>query len=499
MDKRQKILIVDDSELNRNILKEILGETYSYLEAENGNQAIQMIGENIGIDLMLLDINMPQMNGFEVLGIMKRSQCMEETPVIMISSEDDVDIMHKAYELGITDYITRPFDSVIVKKRVQNTLGLYANQKHLINVVYDQVYEKEENNNIMIRILSNVLGSRNSESREHILHIKTATEMMLRKLVKVTDAYPLTEADISLITTASSLHDIGKICIPEGILNKPGRFTDEEFKIMKTHSELGAAIIEDMDFPQDNPLVHTAWEICRWHHERWDGKGYPDGLKGEEIPICAQVVSIVDVYDALTSERCYKKAFDHDTAIQMILDGQCGQFNPILLKCLKELSIQFSKMLDKEMNENSYYHEVQRLSNEILSDRSLPNQNYSQSVVKVMQEKIDFFKSNSGMNSIDYNAISGQLTIQNGKQQILCQRNHPNFDLFKEFGVNEEDAQRIQVLLHQTTVQNKEISARIKATVENNSQMYKLKLHTLWSPLKKDGYIGIIGYFDTVK
>ena len=499
MDKRQRILIVDDAKFNRDILKEILGETYSYLEAENGNQAIQMIGENIGIDLMLLDINMPQMNGFEVLEIMKRSQCMEETPVIMISSEDDVDTMRKAYELGITDYITRPFDSVIVKKRVQNTLGLYANQKHLINVVYDQVYEKEENNNIMIRILSNVLGSRNSESREHILHIKTATEMMLRKLVKVTDAYPLTEADISLITTASSLHDIGKICIPEEILNKPGRFTEKEFEIMKTHSELGAAIIEDMDFPQDHPLVHTAWEICRWHHERWDGKGYPDGLKGEEIPICAQVVSIVDVYDALTSERCYKKAFDHDTAIQMILDGQCGQFNPILLKCLKELSIQFSKMLDKEMNENSYYHEVQRLSNEILSDRSLPNKTYSQGVVKVMQEKIDFFKSNSGMNSIDYNAISGQLTIQNGKQQIVCQRNHPNFDLFKEFGVNEEDVQHIQVLLHQTSVQNKEISVQIKATVENNSQMYKLKLHTLWSPLKKNGYIGIIGYFDTVK
>ena len=188
-----------------------------------------------------------------------------------------------------------------------------------------------------------------------------------------------------------------------------------------------------------------------------------------------------------------------DAMIQMILDGQCGQFNPILLKCLKELSIQFSKMLDKEMNENSYYHEVQRLSNEILSDRSLPNKTYSQGVVKVMQEKIDFFKSNSGMNSIDYNAISGQLTIQNGKQQIVCQRNHPNFDLLKEFGVNEEDVQHIQVLLHQTSVQNKEISVQIKVTVEDNSQMYKLKLHTLWSPLKKNGYIGIIGYFDTVK
>ena len=294
------------------------------------------------------------------------------------------------------------------------------------------------------------------------------------------------EADIALITTASSLHDIGKIRIPEEILNKPGRLTDEEFKIMKTHSELGAAIIKDMDFPQDHPLVHTAWEICRWHHERWDGKGYPDGLKGEEIPISAQVVSIVDVYDALTSERCYKKAFDHDTAIQIILDGQCGQFNPILLKCLKELSIQLSKMLNKEMDDNKYSHEIQRLSNEIFNDKSLPNQNYSQSVVKVMQEKIDFFKSNSGLDSIDYNTISGQLTILNGKQKILCQRKNPEFDLFKEFGVIEEDVQYIRVLLRQTSVQNKEISVQIKAIVENDSQMYKLKLHTLWSPMKKD-------------
>ncbi len=296
----------------------------------------------------------------------------------------------------------------------------------------------------------------------------------------------MTEADIALITTASSLHDIGKIRIPEEILNKPGRLTDEEFKIMKTHSELGAAIIKDMDFPQDHPLVHTAWEICRWHHERWAGKGYPDGLKGEEIPISAQVVSIVDVYDALTSERCYKKAFDHDTAIQMILDGQCGQFNPILLKCLKELSIQLSKMLNKEMDDNKYSHEIQRLSNEIFNDKSLPNQNYSQSVVKVMQEKIDFFKSNSGLDSIDYNTISGQLTILNGKQKILCQRKNPEFDLFKEFGVIEEDVQYIRVLLRQASVQNKEISVQIKAIVENDSQMYKLKLHTLWSPMKKD-------------
>ena len=210
------------------------------------------------------------------------------------------------------------------------------------------------------------------------------------------------------------------------------------------------------------------------------------------------MVSIVDVYDALTSERCYKKAFDHDTAMNMILDGQCGQFNPILLKCLRELSLPFSKMLSTEMNDKKYYHEVQSLSNEILSDKSLPNRNYSQSVIKILQEKIDFFKTNSGMNSIDYNAMSGQLMILNEKQQILCQRNASKFDLFREFGVSEEDSQQIQVLLHQTSVQNKEFSVQIKAQVENKRQMYKLKLHTLWSSLKKDEYIGIIGYFDTI-
>ena len=496
MDKRQKILIVDDSKFNRDILKEILGETYNYLEAENGNQAIQIIGENIGIDLMLLDINMPQMNGFEVLKIMKRSQCIEETPVIMISSEESVDTMREAYEMGITDYITRPFDSVIVKKRVQNTLSLYANQNNLVNVVVDQIYEKEENNNIMIRILSSILGSRNSESREHILHIKTATEMMLRQLIKITDVYHLTEADIALITTASSLHDIGKIYIPEEILNKPGRLTDEEFKIMKTHSELGADIIQDMHLPQEKPLVHTAWEICRWHHERWDGKGYPDGMKGEEIPISAQVVSIADVYDALTSERCYKKAFDHDTAIKMILDGQCGQFNPILLKCLKELSPRLFKMFSNETDDSKQYYEAQRLSNEILSEKSLPRKNYSQHLIKVMQEKIDFFKKNSGRNSVDYNAVSGQLTIINENQQTLYQRDDPKFDVFKEFEVSEEDVQYIIDLLDHTSVQNKEISVQIEAKMENNRQLYNLKLHTLWSSLKKDGYIGIVGYFD---
>ena len=482
-----KILIVDDDKEIRIALKEILEkQQYVVVEASNGDEAISKI--NNDIDLIILDVMMPNRDGITTCIEIRENYDM---PILFLTAKSTEYDKYIGLSMGGDDYLSKPFSYNELTTRVKALLRRYY--------VYQGKMEKEENNDIMIRIMSNILGSRNSESREHILHIKTATEMMLRQLVKVTDVYPLTEADIALITTASSLHDIGKIRIPEEILNKPGRLTDEEFQIMKTHSELGAAIIKDMDFPQDHPLVHTAWEISRWHHERWDGKGYPDGLKGEEIPISAQVVSIVDVYDALTSERCYKKAFDYDTAIQMILDGQCGQFNPILLKCLKELSIQLSKMSGKETDDNKHYHEIQRLSNEILGDKFLPNQIYSQSLVKVMQEKIDFFKSNSGMNSIDYNAISGQLTILNGKQQILCQRDNPNFTLFKEFGVNEEDVQCIRVLLHQTSVQNKEISTTIKATVENNSQMYRMKFHTLWSPLKKDGYIGIIGYFDTVK
>ena len=256
MSEKQKLLIVDDSELNRDILKEILGSSYDYLEAENGNQAIQILEVHPEIDLMLLDINMPQMNGFQVLEHMRELQWIDEVPVVMISSEESVEIMRKAYDLGITDYISRPFDAVIVKKRVQNTLGLYANQKRLINVVVDQVYEKEENNTIMIGILSNVLGSHNSESSEHILHIRIVTEMLLRELIKKTDAYHLTETDIALIITASSLHDIGKVSISEEILNKPGRLTDEEFKIMKSHSEIGASMIRDMDFPSHWYALH---------------------------------------------------------------------------------------------------------------------------------------------------------------------------------------------------------------------------------------------------
>lgn len=328
MSDKEKILIADDSAMNRAILTEMLGDGYEILEAENGRQAVAILQSATDIDLLLLDIMMPEMDGFEVLAMMNKYHWIDEVPVIMISAENASSYVERAYDLGATDYISRPFDMAVVRRRVINTLMLYAKQKRLVRLVAEQVYEKEKSNSTMINILSHIVEFRNGESGMHVLHIQTATDILLHTLVQKTDKYHLTAADISLISTASALHDIGKINIPESILNKPGRLTKEEFEVMKTHTAIGSEILEKLPFQQESDLVKTAYAICRWHHERWDGRGYPDGLKGEQIPIAAQVVSMADVYDALTSERCYKKAFDHDTAVKMILNGGVRAVQP---------------------------------------------------------------------------------------------------------------------------------------------------------------------------
>lgn len=334
MSEKERILIADDSAMNRAILTEMLGDGYEILEAEDGRQAVSILQTDASVDLLLLDIMMPNMDGFDVLTMMNKYHWIDEIPVIMISAENASSFVERAYDLGATDYISRPFDMAVVRRRVINTLMLYAKQKRLVRLVAEQVYEKEKSSSTMINILSHIVEFRNAESGLHVLHIQTATDILLRTLVQKTDKYGLTAADIFLIRTASALHDIGKINIPESILNKPGKLTKEEFETMKTHTTIGADILDKLPFQQESELVKTAYSICRWHHERWDGRGYPDGLKGDEIPIAAQVVAMADVYDALTSERCYKKAFDHDTAVQMILNGECGQFNPLLLECL---------------------------------------------------------------------------------------------------------------------------------------------------------------------
>ena len=350
---KQQILIVDDSEMNREILTEMLQDDFRILEAENGEEALKMLKQyDTGISLMLLDIVMPVMNGFEVLAAMAREHWMDDIPVIMISSEGSEEYIRRAYEMGIADYIRRPFDAKIVYQRVFNTIKLYAKQRRLISLVADQIYEKEKNNRMMVGILSQIVEFRNGESGPHVLHIQTLTRLLLECLVQKTGQYGLSWSEQYMISMASALHDIGKIGIDEKILNKPGKLTKEEFDIMKTHTLIGATMLENLKMYQGEILLEVAYQICRWHHERYDGKGYPDGLVGEEIPISAQVVSLADAYDALISDRVYKKAYSHEQAVKMILNGECGAFNPVLLECLTDIQDHLKEVVNSDFVDN---------------------------------------------------------------------------------------------------------------------------------------------------
>ena len=340
------ILLVDDSMMNRMMLAGILGEDYRILEAENGKQCLELLRANAGqTSLVLLDINMPVMDGFEVLRTMNTNHTIEDVPVIMISSDDSEEAIREAYELGASDYVNRPFDAKIVYRRVSNTIKLYAKQRRLVQMVSEQIRARENNTDMLVGVLSHIVEFRNGESGAHVRHIRIITELLLHRLLEISSKYSITAEQQDMIPLASALHDIGKIGVDEKILNKPGRLTAEEFAVIKTHSMLGAEMLHKTENFAEQPLLQTAYEIARWHHERWDGKGYPDGLKGDDIPIAAQVVSVADVYDALTSVRVYKDAIPHEEAIKMILDGKCGTFNPLLLDCLLEVQDQIAETL----------------------------------------------------------------------------------------------------------------------------------------------------------
>lgn len=336
---KQQILIVDDSEINREILSAMLCGEYRILEAANGSECLEILQQQgTGISLVLLDIVMPVMDGFEVLSHMNRNHWIDDIPVILISGEDADPVIRRAYEMGVSDYINRPFDAGIVCRRVFNTVKLYAKQRRLVSLMMAHINEREKNNHMMIDIQSHIVEFRNGESGKHVFHMDKVIQLLLDKIVQKTDKYPSLWQERILIRTASALHDIGKIGIDEAILNKPGRLTAEEFESMKAHTTIGADMLRNLPRYQEERILQIAIEICRWHHERYDGKGYPDGLVGDEIPISAQLVSIADVYDALTSERVYKKAFSHEKAMQMIREGECGAFNPLLLSCLEEIA-----------------------------------------------------------------------------------------------------------------------------------------------------------------
>lgn len=411
-DERSKILIVDDSMINRAILSDIIEEKFSVLEAENGVEAMKLIREyGNKLSLILLDLVMPEMDGLEVLAAMNRFNLINEIPVIMISAENSSSYIERAYELGATDFINRPFNVYVVKKRIANTIMLYSKQKNLINLVSQQVYEKEKNSDLMVKILSHIVEFRNGESGLHIMHVNTITELVLKQLIKKTDKYKLTMSDIDCIVTASSLHDIGKISIPDEILNKPGKLTAEEFEVIKGHSEAGAKMLGFLTEYINDPLIIAAKDICLYHHEKYDGKGYPMGLKGDEIPISAQVVAIADVYDALVSERCYKKAIPHKEALKMICDGECGAFNPIVLECLCDIEA----TLENEIKVNSLSHnsvrKVRKITDELLSQSGISSESNSINYLEQARTMSEFLASMSKEIQFEYTKDSDVLTV----------------------------------------------------------------------------------------
>ena len=497
-EQKQKILIVDDSELNRAILADILDDEYEIIEAENGLQGVGLLQQReTDISLVLLDIVMPEMDGFGVLGVMAENHWIEDIPVIMISAESGSSHIERAYELGVTDFISRPFDALIVHRRVVNTIMLYAKQKRLANMVADQIYENEQRSSLLIDILSHIVEFRNGESGLHVLNVRTLTDLMLNHLVQKSDRYPLSSSDISMICTASALHDIGKISIDEKILNKPGRFTDEEFALMKTHSMAGAEMLQNLPIHQDDPLVKVAYDICRWHHERWDGRGYPDGIRGDEIPISAQIVALADVYDALTSKRCYKDSFSHEKAVEMILVGQCGTFNPLLLECLQELSPDLPTLMS---NSNSVAQrdrrEMRNVAQEMRRHEELTASERTLQLLEHERMKYSFFADMSKEVQFEYTVSPPMMTLSPwgaehlGLKEIIMDPLHqPEAQAVME----PADLQSIIDILRSTNPELPVIKYDCKLNYNGEWRWTQIVARAIWSSDEPPRYTGAIG------
>ena len=495
---KQKILIADDSEMNRELLAAILEEEYDIIQVNDGVQAVDCLQRHAEeISLLLLDIVMPHMDGFEVLSYMNKEHWIEAIPVVIISSENSPIYIKRGYDLGATDFIEKPFDANMVLRRSANAILLGAKQRRMTSIVSNQIYEREKSSKLMINILSHIVEFRNGESGLHVLHIQTITEMLLRQLVqKENNRYALSKEQIRMITTASALHDIGKISIPDEILNKPGRLTAEEFAVIKGHSMAGANMLSELPLDQkEEPLVKTAYEICRWHHERYDGGGYPDGLKGEEIPVSAQVVALADVYDALTSERCYKDAYSHEKAIEMILAGQCGAFNPLMLECLLDIS----SSLKKKMG----YKSKERYEQTDLSDIASRFHDFEMDSSEKIVQQLEFermrynFLAEGSRNIVFTYTISPPLLTFN---QAGCKRSgitEPSFSplqsgVLKDL-VEEQSLKRLIRKITQATRETPDVTSNLFLTDGKNPCHYRCKCRVIWTDGAEKGYTGVVG------
>lgn len=358
---RDTILVADDVEMNRAIIAQLFEETYTIIEAVDGQETLDLLNQHRdSIAVVLLDIMMPKMNGLMVLREMVKCNMLDQIPVILITSANDSETQKQAYELGVSDIIQKPFDSYVVMRRIENVCNLYSHKNNLEDIVREQTKKLREQaerekttNDFVIDTLSTIVEFRDLESGSHILRIRNFVRLLLECYARHHPDLGYDKDRINNIVSASAMHDIGKIATPDAILLKPGRLTPEEFEIMKQHTVQGCNILSKLKYINDNEFFQYCYDICRSHHERWDGHGYPDGLKGDAIPLSARIVAIADVYDALVSDRVYKKAFTHEQAIHMICDGECGSFEPELLEYLIEVQGDFLRFVVNERAQNS--------------------------------------------------------------------------------------------------------------------------------------------------
>lgn len=495
-ENRETILIVDDSAMNRMLLSDILADTYNIIEAEDGEQAIAILQQHASeISIVVLDMVMPKVDGFGVLEAMNENRWIQFLPVVSISTESSPEFVERAYSLGVTDFINRPFDELIVIRRVSNTIKLYAKQRKLTNMVANEIFEKERNGSLMITILSHIVEFRNGESGMHVMNIGTLTEILLNQISKKDDKYYLPYAERDLIVKASALHDIGKISIPEEVLNKPGKLTDEEFEAMKQHTVIGYQMLSDLGF-QDEPLVKVSREITRWHHERYDGRGYPDGLKGDEIPLSAQIVSLAAVYDALTSERVYKPAFSHEKAIQMILNGECGAFNPLLLECLVEAQDAIRQGLAQPNRAFNSYEDLKSIAPAIQDAETLDVTEYALDQLENEREKNHFLTEISRQLQFDYNKSLDLLHIPVWAAKRLGTPAQIKDPLHTEALANLISHDLVELLskaITETTPQDPLV--RLDCTVTSNGEAYDCIIitKTVWSQEEEPILVGVIG------
>ena len=494
MNAKQKILIADDAALNRALLMELLGPEYDYLEAENGTETVSLLQSRSDIDLVLLDVWMPEPDGFGVLEYMNRFRWIEDIPVIMISVEQDAASHARAYDLGATDFIQRPFDGAVVRRRVENTLMLYARQRRLTELVGEQVYARSRESGILVDLLSGVLSVHGGEAPDHAARIRGMTAALLRALGQRTERYRLSENNVACIAAVSAFYDVGKLLVSPELLRRPGPLTPEETAAVRTHAARGAELLDTLPVPQDDFLLRTGREICRWHHERWDGGGYPDGLRGDAIPISAQAVSLADAFVALTETRAYRPAYSRETALAMLHAGECGAFNPLLLDCLDAAAEEAARELAAP---DHYRSEADRIAAEALRGQSLPLDDRPQRLLEFEREKTDFYANMLGGIQFSCDMLSRRVTLMDhrpGKQgrvavlEMSRSGDQPPLLLPEDFAA-------VHRALLQTTPHAPDCSLEVQLPAGAQYRTARLTAHTLWSrrtPVTRIGAVGCL-------